>query len=144
MQPPDSALLELKFQELLLNVADNPKNRPLMTYLSRVLQKSSDIALREIMEANYCYNLPLEAYAQLSNRSLSTFKRDFQKIYHTTPGKWLSGQRLAHAKMLLTNSNQTVSEIAYASGFENLSHFSRAFREKFGAAPVALRMQSAG
>jgi transcriptional regulator GlxA family with amidase domain len=93
------------------------------------------------MEENYCYNLKLEEFARLTSRSLSAFKRDFQKIYNTTPGKWLTQKRLDHAMHLLTHLNRTVSETAFESGFENLAHFSRCFKQKFGMPPTALKQQ---
>lgn len=140
---PDKSLLELKFRELLLNVADNRYNREALAYFSSLLNEPAAVSLRKIMEDNFCYNLKLEAYAQLCNRSLSAFKRDFQKIYNATPGKWLLERRLAHAKLLLLNPNFAVSEVAYDSGFENLSHFSRSFREQFGISPIAYRQEMA-
>ncbi len=140
---PNKALLELKFRELLLNVAHNPHNREALSYFCSLLHEPASVSLRKIMEDNFSYNLKLEEYAQLCNRSLSAFKRDFQKIYGQPPGKWLLERRLAHAKMLLVNSNISVSEIAYDCGFENLSHFSRAFREYFGAPPISFRRQAA-
>lgn len=138
---PEKTLLELKFRELLLNVAHNPHNREAISYFRSLLNEPAAVSLRKIMEDNFPYNLKLEQYAQLCNRSLSAFKRDFQKIYGQTPGKWLLERRLAHAKMLLMKADLSVSEIAYDSGFENLSHFSRAFREHFGAPPVAFRQK---
>lgn len=136
---PDKSLLELKFRELLLNIADNRQNHEALAYFCSLLHEPAMVSLRKIMEDNFCYNLKLEEYAQLCNRSLSAFKRDFQKIYGTTPGKWLLERRLAHAKLLLLNPGSAVSEVAYDSGFENLSHFSRAFREQYGLSPVAFR-----
>ena len=93
------------------------------------------------MEDNYCFNLKLEQFAQLSNRSLSTFKRDFQKQYDVSPGKWLLEKRLNHAMNLLSNAGRTVGEACYESGFENPSHFSRAFRQHFGIAPASVKQQ---
>jgi AraC-like DNA-binding protein len=90
------------------------------------------------MTENYRYNLKLEQFARLSNRSLSSFKRDFQDIFHTTPGKWLLEKRLLHAMNLLCNMNKTISEAAFESGFETTSHFSRSFKEKFGVAPSSI------
>ena len=84
------------------------------------------------MEDNFCYNLKLEVYAELSHRSLSAFKRDFEKIFQSTPGKWLLEKRLHHAHHLLSNQHKTVSEAAFESGFESPSHFSRAFKKRFG------------
>lgn len=143
MQPPDRALLELKFRELLLTATANPKNRELQAYFCSLLKGPQASTLRQVMESNFCFNLSLEEYAQLCSRSLSAFKRDFQKMYGTTPGKWLLGKRLALAGELMRNTDKTVSEVAYESGFENLSHFSRVFRSHFGAAPAAWRSRQA-
>lgn len=143
MQPPEKMLLGLKFRELLLNIAGNSHNRAFIDYCCALLQIPEPAAvLRSVMEENFCYNLPLDAYAQLCNRSLSAFKRDFQKVFQTTPGKWLLTKRLDHARHLLAVTDKTVSEVAFESGFENLSHFSRVFRERFGASPAALRTQA--
>lgn len=140
---PDQRLLELKFRELILTVADNPRNKQLLTYFCSLLHGPQSVSLQRVMENNYCFNLKLEQYAELSNRSLSAFKRDFQKQYNTTPGKWLLEKRLQHAMNLLGNAGKTVSEVAFESGFENTSHFSRAFRSRFGASPSAIKQQPA-
>lgn len=140
---PDRSLLELKFRELILTLADNPVNSELLAYFCSMLQEPQSIALQRIMEENFCYNLKLEAFARLSARSLSAFKRDFLRLYQTTPGKWLLEKRLNHALHLLTNMNKTVAEAAFESGFESPSHFSRAFRQRFGRAPVAVKQQTA-
>ncbi|MFC0771988.1 helix-turn-helix domain-containing protein [Terrimonas alba] len=140
---PDPSLLELKFREIILTIADNPGNSELQSFFSSLLNQPQAVSLQQIMNDNYCYNLRLEEYAQLTNRSLSAFKRDFQKQFDTTPGKWLLEKRLNHAMHLLSNMNKTVSEAAFESGFENPSHFSRAFRQHFGVAPGSARLQSA-
>lgn len=140
---PDPSLLELKFREIILTIADNPGNSELQSFFSSLLNQPQAVSLQQIMNDNYCYNLRLEEYAQLTNRSLSAFKRDFQKQFDTTPGKWLLEKRLNHAMHLLSNMNKTVSEAAFESGFENPSHFSRAFRQHFGVAPGSARLQAA-
>lgn len=99
-------------------------------------------ALEEIMEENFLQNLKLEAFARLCARSLSSFKRDFQKQFYTTPGRWLKQRRLHHAMQLLQKSH-TVVEAAYESGFENVSHFSRSFRNQFGMPPAAIKTNTA-
>lgn len=138
---PDPALLELKFRELILSIADNPANKEMLSYFCSLLHEPQAVSLQRIMEDNYCYNLKLEEYAQLSNRSLSAFKRDFQKQFDTTPGKWLLEKRLNHAMNLLSNAGKTVSEAAFESGFESPSHFSRSFRQHFGMPPTAVKQQ---
>lgn len=131
-------VLELKFKELLLYILHNPANEELRNYiLSRREHVSSPI--REIMESNFAYNLGIEEYAKLSNRSVSSFKRDFQAIYKTSPGRWLIERKLERAKKLLLENNNPISDVAFESGFENSAHFSRMFRQKTGYTPLEYR-----
>ena len=137
---PAQSLLELKFKELILTIADNPVNAELLSYFCTLVNEPGTVALERIMTDNYRYNLKLEQFAQLSNRSLSAFKRDFQAIFHSTPGKWLSEKRLLHAKSVLTNNRKkAISDIAFESGFETLAHFSRSFKKRFGVTPSAIQ-----
>jgi AraC-like DNA-binding protein len=136
---PDQSLLELKFRELILSLAGNFNNDELLSYFCSLLLEPQAVSLQRVMDDNYCYNLKLEQFAELSNRSLSAFKRDFQKQYHTTPGKWLTQKRLDNAHHLIANAGKTVGEAAFQSGFESASHFSRAFRQHFGTTPASVK-----
>jgi AraC-like DNA-binding protein len=140
---PDRSLLELKFKELILTIADNPQNAELLSYFCSLMNEPQHRALQRVMEENYCFNLKMEQYAELCNRSLSTFKRDFQKLYKIAPGKWLLEQRLNHALRLLNESRKTISEATFESGFESISHFSRSFKNRFGSTPSAYRQDRA-
>lgn len=139
---PDQALLELKFRELILTIADNPANMELLSYFCSLLQEPQSVSLQRVMEDNFCFNLKLEGFAKLSSRSLSAFKRDFLRLYQTSPGKWLMEKRLNHALHLLTNMGRTVSETAFESGFENVSHFSRVFRQRFDISPASMKQMT--
>jgi AraC-like DNA-binding protein len=139
---PDQALLELKFKELVLTLADDVANDDLRSYFCSLLNQPQSVTLQHVMEDNFCFNLKLEEFARLSMRSLSAFKRDFLQVYQTSPGKWLLEKRLNHGLHLLTNMGKAVSEAAFESGFESASHFSRAFRQRFGTAPIALKQQA--
>jgi len=140
-QEPDQSLLELKFRELILILADNMNNGELLSFFNALLNEPQTISLQRVMEENYCYNLRLEAFAQLCNRSLSAFKRDFEKVFNTSPGKWLMEKRLNYAMHLLSTSTKPVSEIAFESGFESPAHFSRAFRSHFDLSPSAIKQK---
>ena len=140
---PDKSLLELKFRELILNIVDNRDNVEALSYFCSLMNEPQSVSLERVMNDNYCFNLKLEQYATLSNRSLSAFKRDFQKQFHRTPGKWLLEKRLQQAHFLLSHRNKTVSEAAFETGFENLSHFSRCFKERFGISPTSAKQMPA-
>jgi AraC-like DNA-binding protein len=135
-------IIELKFKELLLYILRNPANSDLYTHLLNITEQPVT-PIKQIMEANFAYNLSLEAYAKLTNRSVSSFKRDFQTIYKTSPGRWLMEKKVAHAKKLLMETNDAISSVAFDSGFENAAHFCRAFKQKTGTTPVEYRKQIA-
>lgn len=136
--PAPKAIVELKFRELILNILTNPANRKLSRFFM-TLAKQQKSSMKRIMEDNYQFNLSLPEYARLCGRSLSSFKRDFKEEFHTTPGKWLSERRLRYAGEQLLRSGDSIQEICYNSGFENPSHFSRAFKKQYGETPQSYR-----
>lgn len=140
VERPSEALLKLKLKELILNILVSPKNPAISNYFSEVAERLAP-SVSEIMELNFRYNLSLDNYAELCNRSLSSFKRDFQKIYNDTPGKWLLNKRLDFSALLLKNNHKNISQVVFECGFEDLSHFSRAFKKRFGISPSLHRNQ---
>jgi AraC-like DNA-binding protein len=138
---PSDTLLTLKLKELIVSILLGRNNPELAGYFQSLL-KSDAPPLSQIMEANFCYNLGLEDFAKLSHRSLSTFKRDFQKYYNQSPGKWLVQKRLDYSAVLLKNPALNVSQVALDCGFEDLSHFSRTFKNKFGVSPAHYRKET--
>lgn len=139
-EKPSEALLRLKLKELIVSILTSGRNSALAAYF-RGIGASDAPSVTEIMETNFRYNLSLEEYAKLCHRSLSSFKREFQKEFSEAPGKWLLQKRLEYASSLLRNSEMNVTEIAFESGFEDVSHFSRVFKERFGTSPVAYRKE---
>lgn len=92
--------------------------------------------LEKFMLSNFHFNVPIEKFAQLTGRSLSGYKRDFQKTFGMPPRKWLQDKRLNEARHLIERKNKKPSAIYLDLGFETLSHFSSAFKKKFGKAPT--------
>jgi AraC-like DNA-binding protein len=105
-------------------------------------QEPHKIDLEMYMNHNFKYNIPLSLFAKLAGRSLSTFKRDFTKIFETTPEKWLQQKRLEQAHYLISKRAMRPSEVYLEVGFENLSHFSFAFKKTFGLTPTELTEQN--
>lgn len=130
-RPPDQILVH-KLKELLMNLIDCD---PLLASYFKDMTESNKPSLKQIMEKNYCFNLKLEDYAELSHRSLSTFKRDFQHHFNESPGKWITRRRVEHAANIIANTDQSISQAAFESGFEDLSHFSRVFKKIIGINP---------
>ncbi len=126
-------LLSVKFEELMLYLLQQ-YGKKFEAYLhSLILQETSPF--KKIVESKVHSNLKLEEIAFLCNMSLSTFKRHFKKEYKTSPGKWLQNKRLQKARETLEQNNVKPSDIYLDFGYNNLSNFSIAFKNKFGFNP---------
>lgn len=90
------------------------------------------IDLETFMLQHFTFNVPLSQFAKLTGRGLATFKRDFQRIFSTSPQRWLHQQRLGQAHFLIGQHQQPPAKAYLEVGFENLSHFSTAFKQPFG------------
>ena len=132
------SLLENKFKELLFNIFSHPENKHILAYILKIVDRHQT-QVWEVMEENYMYDLKVEDFANLANRSLSAFKRDFKKHYNTTPGKWITNRRLKRAKAFLETTVKSISQVAFDCGFSNLSHFSRTYKAEYGMSPSAYR-----
>ncbi len=101
-------------------------------------EEPGKIDLTAFMEKNFMFNMSLKKFGYLTGRSLTTFKRDFQKAFNMTPQRWLTQKRLELAYYQLAEKNKRPVDIYYEIGFENLSHFSFAFKKQYGYAPTEL------
>ena len=135
----DDFFVDIKREELLMILIKNDPRLINVLFNFGIPQK---IDLEEFMNRNFRFNISLERFAFLTGRSLSTFKRDFLKTFGTTPGIWLTRKRLDEAYFLIHQQHHKPSEIYMDLGFEDLSHFSFAFKKQFGKAPSELLLKA--
>jgi AraC-like DNA-binding protein len=138
---PPISLMKLKFEELILTLLSNHDHQLLTNYFHHVCKQSKP-SIADLMETNFFSNLALEEFARLCGRSLSSFKTEFREIYNESPGKWLLEKRLSYSYFLLETTDKSIGDICFESGFENQSHFIRAFRNRYGLTPGKLRSQA--
>lgn len=101
-------------------------------------QEPGDIDLADFMDKNFMFNMPLQQFACFTGRSLTTFKTDFKKVFDVSPQRWLTQKRLELAHYQLREKNRRPADIYLEAGFENLLHFSFAFKKHFGYSPTAV------
>lgn len=131
--PENLALLKITEAISVLRTIDSTIDSVLTNF-----EDPHKVELVSFMEKNYMFNMPLEKFGYLTGRSLTTFKRDFKKAFNSTPQKWLTQKRLELAHYELSEKRRKPVEICYEIGFENLSHFSYAFKKYFGYTPTSL------
>ncbi|MFJ5622799.1 helix-turn-helix domain-containing protein [Peribacillus loiseleuriae] len=132
----EDELVKLKLLELLFDISDADEK---ILYQFLQLKRKEPSSIVEVVEKNLMNPVSLNDLAYLSGRSLSTFKREFQAIYNEPTFQWIRNRRLEKAKELLTHSGLSVTDVCFATGFENVAHFSKVFKKKYGIPPSAVK-----
>lgn len=91
------------------------------------------------MDAHYAEELALDDFAGLARLSPYHFLRVFRAHVGTTPHQYLTRVRLMRSAEALRQSDESVTRVAFASGFRDLSHFTHTFKKAFGESPGAYR-----
>jgi len=128
--PENIADLKLTEAITILRTVD-----PSIDHLLGNFEDPHKLDLMDFMEKHYMFNMTLEKFGYLTGRSLSTFHRDFKKKFNTSPQKWLTRKRLELAHYQISKKKQRPAEVYLNAGFEDLSHFSFAFKKHFGYSP---------
>ncbi len=131
----DKAFADVKREELLIILLQNQPDLAGIFFDYGIPEK---INLEAFMNRNFKFNVSIQRFAYLTGRSLSAFKRDFKQTFNETPNRWLIQKRLQEAHFLIDKKKQKPSEIYLELGFEDLSHFSFAFKKQFGLSPAEL------
>ncbi|KXX72371.1 AraC family transcriptional regulator [Flammeovirga sp. SJP92] len=131
-------LLELKIKELVLLLIQTNNVSSVMELINDLYSPRTS-QLKKVIELHTFSNLSLEELAKLCHLSLSSFKREFQKVYEETPSKYLSSQRIKKAKELLQSTSLPINEIAYDLGYNDPLYFTRIFKKKEGISPSQFR-----
>jgi transcriptional regulator GlxA family with amidase domain len=93
----------------------------------------------EWMQHNLSRAITVDGLASLAAMSPRTFARRFVQETGTTPGRWLTGQRVLLAQQLLEETDETVDVIAERAGFGNAATFRHHFRAWRATSPNAYR-----
>lgn len=96
--------------------------------------------LVQLMESNIEFPLSISELADQSGVSPRQVQRLFHDYLGVVPITHYREIRLGHARRLLRQTDLSITEIAFASGFANSSHFTRCFKEHFGLTPFSERI----
>lgn len=134
-QPFDfiNKMLPLKFEEILLYLVQMKGIDFLLNFVHN--QNPSAKSFVDTMHKNALNNLSIQELSFLCNMSVSTFKRNFDKEFQTSPIRWFQEKRLEHAAYLMQTKKMRASDVYEQIGFENLSSFVQAYKNKFGTTP---------
>ena len=134
----NSELLLLKIRELILLLLQT-KNAATIAELMANLFSPRQANLKDVIQHHLYADFSINELAHLAGLSLSSFKRVFQNIYHDTPANYLRTKKIEKAMDLLKQSDYSVSEICFQIGFNDTSHFTKAFKKHTQQSPLAFR-----
>jgi DNA-binding response OmpR family regulator len=138
-KPFDISILQTKVENML-QVRRSLKEK----YTSQIVLKPSDLTITspderfirkaiEVVEKNISNaDLDIEQFATAVGVSRMQLYRKFNALSNMTVKEFIRSIRLKRAAQLLIEKKMTVSEIAYAVGFKDLSHFRKCFHREFG------------
>ncbi len=109
------------------------------TYNSRRVERTF-----EHMNKNFDKTITLAEVSKLANMSDVSFSRFFRQRTGNTFIDSLTEIRLGHASRLLIESTNSIAEVAYHCGFNNISNFNRIFKRKKGCTPREFRDSFSG
>lgn len=131
-------LLVLDLVDTVLEKMGNPKS---LFALQSPLKKHLDTLERAktYINNNFQEDVGLNDIAEYAHISPFHFSRVFKSLTHWTPHQYLLHTRLKYAEILLRDTKMPITDVAFASGFNSLEHFSSVFRKKMGIPPRRFR-----
>ena len=116
--------------ELLFHFVNSSKPRELLNIHTRLFPSIEHI------EKHWAEDFSVSYLASLCCLSTSYFRHLFVSSYDRTPIGYRNHLRILHAKDLLSQDFYTVSEVAFACGFDDANYFSRFFKKETGLTPT--------
>ncbi len=135
----DEEILTLKLKEIIL-ILSKMGNSGVQQILKNLFNPTS-AAFKQTIEVHLFSQLSLDDLASLTNNSISSFQRQFKKLYDTTPANYIRNKRLERAADLLKISDLSITEISDECVFSDIAHFSNSFKEKYNSTPSEYRLE---
>lgn len=123
------------------SLLSSPELLPPTLLNKRNHQDARILRVQDWIEENFNKNITVLSMANIFAFSERNLKRRFKLATGVSPIKYLQQSRLEKAKGLLLASELSISEIAYAVGYENCSFFIRLFKRNLGVTPNQWRQQ---
>lgn len=131
-------ILVLKLKEIILLLSQTQNAEAVQIILSQLFSPTT-YTFKQVIEANLFSQLTIEQLAEQNNLSVSSFKREFAKLYNDSPANYIKNKRLEKAAQLLRVSDQRITDIAFDCGFNDLANFTKSFSDKYNVTPTNYR-----
>lgn len=132
-------ILILKLKEIILLLSQTRNAETIQVVLSQLFSPVT-YTFKQIIEAHLFLQVGIEELAHKTNLSVSSFKREFTKLYNDSPANYIKSKRLEKAAELLVASDNRITDIAIECGFNDLANFTKSFHGKYHVTPTNYRL----
>ena len=138
----DPTAENIKMTELIYSIISMPES----CLRSKVLSNADSAYgnFEQVIYSNVFCDISIEGLAAQTNRSLTSFKKEFKRHFNLPPHRWFIRQRLMQSRLLLISTQKSISEIGNECTFPNTSHFIKLFKKEYDYTPAAYRAQFGG
>lgn len=133
-------ILILKLKEIVLLLSQTKDAESIQVILSQIFSAST-YAFKKVIETNLFTKTGIGDLARKMNLSVSSFKREFQRLYDDSPANYIKNKRLEKAAELLLASDNMVTDIAADCGFNSPATFIQNFYGKYNLTPKSYRLK---
>lgn len=130
-------MVKNKIMELLANLINADTEGKIKRFVNSCAKRNNSDFIN-LMMIIYSDPLTVKEFASRANMSLTSFKKTFNE----SPKKWINKKRLEKAHHILSNTDYSVTETCFLTGFGDLSYFIKSFKNKFGFTPNKMRKKS--
>ena len=133
----------LQFLRILhiLSIQDGAHSLATSAYAKVKIEDDSRrvLKVKNYINENYMYEIKLETLADIANMSQSAFSRFFKLHTGRTLSDYIIDTRLGYATRMLLDTQDSIANISFNCGYNNLSNFNRLFKRKKGCSPSEFR-----
>ena len=137
----------LQLLKILNQLAESPQQEMLSSFSPLEKEHPNDDRMSVVqayVEKNYPNKITLDEVSELLSMSQATFNRFIKNKTQKTFINYLNDVRVAFASRMLIESDDNIAEIAYLTGFNNISNFNRIFKSIKGYTPSDYRSEFFG
>ncbi len=127
----------IKLAELLYLIISHEDNCLTAKVFSSI--DTSKSSFEQVIYTNIFNDISVEELASKCHRSLTSFKKEFRRLFDAPPHQWFLRQRLNYSRLLLISTRKSISEIGTECTFPNTSHYIKLFKKFYGYTPATYR-----
>ena len=130
------SIMRLKLEEAFLNILESDSKELFISFLSSIYNNT---LFKMKIEKEFKYDENILLFAKEFNITDLAFRNKFKESFGMPPKKWQNEKKLEKAKLMLETSDYNVTQVCQKCGFDNISWFVQAFKNRYKTTPKQIK-----